>query len=144
MCFKSNAIWKQNRSQLLFNVRAILEFLWIFVNVGTVILSQGVELQMKVDGLQQELAQSYRAHAQAREQLVTQLTASQNFHAQLAEKEALIAELQGELVALRWNSFQSDKTSQWMLVSLVAVECVAIYCHPFEGKISITCVLSER
>jgi hypothetical protein len=65
------------------------------------VLFEGEELQMKVDGLQQELAQSYKAHAEAREQLVTQLTASQTFHAQLAEKEAVIAQLQGELVALR-------------------------------------------
>jgi hypothetical protein len=51
--------------------------------------------------LQQELAQSYKAHAEAREQLVTQLTASQTFHAQLADEEAVIAQLQGELAALK-------------------------------------------
>ncbi|CAM6129229.1 unnamed protein product [Calypogeia fissa] len=63
--------------------------------------SRGVELQTKVEGLQQELTQSYRAHAEAREQLVTTLTASQGFHSQLAEKEALIADLQEKLVTLR-------------------------------------------
>jgi hypothetical protein len=46
------------------------------------------------------IGSSYKGHADAREQLVTQLTASQTFHAQLAEKEALIAQLQEELAAL--------------------------------------------
>lgn len=59
--------------------------------------TQGTGLHEKVQALQDELVQCYRAQSQVSEQLVEEVAASKVLRAQLSEKAAVLEECQAEL-----------------------------------------------
>lgn len=65
--------------------------------------SQSAELQSKVDSLQQELMQSYRAHAQVSEHLVEEVQSAQSLKTQLAKEEGQVAHLQSQVADYQTN-----------------------------------------
>eukprot|EP00249_Psilotum_nudum_P002541 c15631_g1_i1 orf=223-1749(-) len=69
---------------------------------------QGKGLQEKVDSLQQELMQCYRAQTQLSEQLVQEVTSSKVLRSQQSESNRLIGELQAELLAIRERLIQLE------------------------------------
>ncbi|EFJ19655.1 hypothetical protein SELMODRAFT_268258 [Selaginella moellendorffii] len=71
--------------------------------------NQGTEIQEKMESLQQELSQSYKTQAHVSEQLVVEMQTAQALRAQLAEKDALVLEIQHELSSARARISQLEK-----------------------------------
>ncbi|EPS62240.1 hypothetical protein M569_12551, partial [Genlisea aurea] len=74
-----------------------------FVALSRPIVSQGSVWKEKVESLQEELQQFYRAQSRLSEQLVVEVSESRASKALVQEKEALISDLQTELKQSRWD-----------------------------------------
>lgn len=70
--------------------------------------TQGTGLHEKVQALQDELVQCYRAQSQVSEQLVEEVAASKVLRAQLSEKAAVLEECQAELHVNRERALQLE------------------------------------